>query len=370
MTDSTARLTFNPNIAALPPYNSGLALEVARQISGRHEIARLASNENPFGCSPKVTAALASDGFQPWRYADPACATLKEALSKKLGVDPSTLVVGNGSEELIAAVCRAFLPPGSSAVTVAPSFGLHEIEPLATGARVTKVPMTRELSFDIDGLVVALRRSPQLLLISSPSNPVGTALDQSALKRLISARQPSTLFLIDEAYFEFGKSDLPDSLAMLQGAAVPFVVLRTFSKAYGLAGLRVGYGICSDTEIARVVSAAKPPFNVNGAAQMAAVAALEDEAWMSDAVGRIRIERERIASELSAKGFRFAPSLGNFFFIDVKRPSADVADALLRQGVLVKPWKEDGYKSYIRASIGTRDENDRLVSSLVSTVLA
>lgn len=370
MTHSSARLIFNANIAALPPYNAGLALELARQISGHIEIARLASNENPYGCSPAVSAALASDGFQPWRYADPACTALKDALSKKLGADPRTLVVGNGSEELIAAVSRAFLSPGSSAITVAPSFGLHEIEPLATGARVTKIPMTAALNFDIDGLVVALRRSPQLLLISSPSNPVGTALDQKALTRLILARQPSTLLLIDEAYFEFGGADLPDSIAMLREASVPFVVLRTFSKAYGLAGLRVGYGICSDAEIARVVGAAKPPFNVNGAAQMAAVAALEDEAWMLDAVSQIRLERERIASELSAKGFRFAPSLGNFFFIDVRRPSAEVAEALLRQGVLVKPWKEEGYKSYIRASIGTSHENDRLVSALENVVLA
>lgn len=357
-------LEFNPNVAALPPYNAGMAIAVARQIAGRDDIARLASNENPDGCSPKVMQALASTAFEPWRYADPACTALRAALAARLSVPAEQIVCGNGSEELIAAISRGLLVPGSSALTVVPSFGLHEIEPLAAGAHVVKLPMTAQLGFDLDALEREIAAGPRVVFLSSPWNPVGPALDRAALQRLLAAVRPGTLFVLDEAYFEFADPEGPNGIELLRASGVPHIVLRTFSKAYGLAGLRVGYAVCSDTEIARVVTAAKTPFNVNAAAQLGAVAALEDEAWMHASVARIRLERARVVDALTGLGLRVADSQTNFVFFDTQADSATWATALLHEGIIVKAWRETGFEQFMRATIGHPAENDRLIAAL------
>lgn len=365
LTDASLNgLSFNPHVAALPPYNAGMNVKRARALSGRQDIARLASNENPDGCSPAVMAALTSSEFEPWRYADPACTDLRAALANRLGVSADAIVIGNGSEEMIAAVSRALLVDGSRAVTVAPSFGLHEIEPLAAGASVVKVAMSAGLDFDLDALEQAIAARPQVVFLSSPWNPVGPALGRDALLRLARAVRPGTLFVLDEAYFEFADPDGPDGVAILREAGIAHVVLRTFSKAYGLAGLRVGYAVCSDAELARVITAAKTPFNVNAAAQIAALAALGDEAWMRASVARIRAERQRMAAAISGCGLRCAASQTNFLFVDCGTDSGQLAAALLQDGIVIKPWRERGYEHYLRATVGTPAENDRLIASL------
>jgi histidinol-phosphate aminotransferase len=358
-----AGLAFNPHVAALPTYNAGLPVAVAREVSGHSFIARLASNENPFGCSPKVTAALASSAFEPWRYADPAARDLREALAKSLGIDANEIVCGNGSEEMIAAISRAFLVPGGLAVTVVPSFGLHEIEPLANGAKVIKVPMTKDLTFDIPAIEGALAQKPQVFFISTPSNPVGVTLDLASLERLAAANGKATLFVLDEAYREFTEPGFPDGLEVLRRLDVPHVILRTFSKAYGLAGLRVGYAACSSAEIARVINAAKTPFNVNAAAQIAAIAALADDAWMRDAVARINAERDRVRKVLAGLDVWMAPSQTNFLFLDCKGDSSECAKFLLKEGVIVKGWREADYERFLRVTIGTTEENEKFIAA-------
>ncbi|RUM96066.1 histidinol-phosphate transaminase [Pseudaminobacter arsenicus] len=363
-------LPFNPHVASLPAYNAGMNIAAARAASGRHDIARLASNENPDGCSPAVMAALASSAFEPWRYADPACSALRAALGERLRIEPSRIVVGNGSEEMIAAISRALLVPGTSVATVVPSFGLHEIEPLAAGASVVKVPMSASLGFDLDALEQAIAAGPRVVFLSSPWNPVGPGLDSQALERLVSAVRPGTLFVLDEAYFEFADPDAPDGIEVLRESGIAHVVLRTFSKAYGLAGLRVGYAVCSDHEVARVIAAAKTPFNVNAAAQLAAIAALEDEAWMKASVARIRAERLRVAAALEKLGLRLAPSQTNFLFFDCGGDSSALAASLLQEGIIVKAWREKGYECFLRATIGSPAENDRLIQALAQLVPA
>jgi histidinol-phosphate aminotransferase len=355
---------FNPNVAGLPKYNSGVTVAVARAASGRELIARLGSNENPHGCSPAVTRALAEGGVEIGRYSDPGCEALRAALAAELGVDAACIVVGNGSEEMIAAASRAFLTDGATALTVAPAFGLHEIEPLAVGAKVVKVPMTAAFGFDVAGLEAALAQEPNLVLLPSPWNPVGAALDAAELARVIAATSPATMFLLDEAYREFTSAAIPDGLAALRSAGVPHIVLRTFSKAYGLAGLRVGYAVCSSARVARMLSVAKTPFNVNSMAQVAAIAALGDAAWMRDATARIRAERERVRAALTRQGLVVAPSEGNFLFVDVRRNSSEVAAELLARGVIVKPWNEPKYANFLRASIGSEAENDLFLEAL------
>lgn len=366
MSASPHGLTFNPHVAALPPYNAGINVAIARAISGREDIARLASNENPEGCSPKVMQALASSAFEPWRYADPACTALRAALAARLGVEAAQIVVGNGSEEMIAAVSRALLVQGSEVLTVVPSFGLHEIEPLAIGAHVTKLPMTTDCGFDLDKLERAMANAPRIVFLSSPWNPVGPALSAAHLQRVIAAVQPGSLLVLDEAYFEYADPGSVDGLETLKASSLHYVVLRTFSKAYGLAGLRVGYAVCSDPEIARVMGSAKTPFNVNAAAQLAAIAALEDEAWMRASVARLRAERARVANALKAMGLRVADSQTNFLFFECRSDSAEQAAALLRQGIIVKAWREAGYERFMRVTIGSPTDNDRLLMALAA----
>jgi histidinol-phosphate aminotransferase len=355
---------FNPNVEALPKYNAGLSLAAARAASGLEQIARLASNENPYGCSPAVRSVLARGSVEFWRYSDPSCELLRAALATRLGVEPAVIVIGNGSEEMIAAASRAFLTTGASALTVTPCFGLHEIEPLAVGAHVTKVPMTADCEFDVSGLEAALALAPNLLFLPSPWNPVGAALDHESLARIIAAVPSSTMFVLDEAYREFASDAIPDGLELLRTTGRPYVVLRTFSKAFGLAGLRVGYAVCSSPKVAKMLAAAKTPFNVNAVAQAAAVAALADEAWMLDTVATICAERDRVAKVLGALGVRVARSEGNFLFFDSGRNSAQVAADLLKAGVVVKPWLEANYETYIRVSIGTAAENDQFLKAL------
>lgn len=365
---ATAALKVNPHVAALPPYNAGMSLAKARALSGHQDLARLASNENPDGCSPAVLAALADGGSEPWRYADPACTALRAALALRLRVEADVIVAGNGSEEMIAAIARGVLVEGAQVVTVVPSFGLHEIEPLAAGATVLKVPMTAAAGFDLAALEAAIAAGPRVVFLSSPWNPVGPALEDAALARLIAAVRPGTLFVLDEAYFEYADDSLPDGIEALRDSDIAWVVLRTFSKAYGLAGLRVGYAVCSDAEIARVIGAAKTPFNVNGAAQLAAVAALADAAWMQASVAGIRAERARVAAALADIGLYAAPSQTNFLFFDTRRDSTAVAATLLQEGVIIKPWREAGYETWLRATIGKPADNDRLIAALRKVV--
>ncbi len=333
-------LSFNSHIAALPKYNAGLTLAAARAVSRYESIARLASNENPYGCSPEVTRALSTSALEISRYSDPKCELLRSALAAHLGVPATELVIGNGSEEMIAATARSFLTTGALALTVAPSFGLHEIEPLAVGARIVKVSMTEDFGFDVPGLVKALAARPSLVFLPSPWNPVGAVLDAEQLGEIVRGLSPSTLLVLDEAYREFVPPEIPDGVAFLRAAGVPHVVLRTFSKAYGLAGLRVGYAVCSDSRIAKMLAAAKTPFNVNSAAQIAAVAALQDEVWMRNSVRKIVVERERVLEELIGRQIAVATSFANFVFFDSGLSSADVAKSLVRDGIVVKPWLE------------------------------
>jgi histidinol-phosphate aminotransferase len=354
---------FNPFVAALPTYNAGMTLSAARKLTGRDDFARLASNENCNGCSPRVLAALAQ-GFEPWRYADPSCAELREGIAARFAIEKDCVVAGNGSEEMIAALSRAVLSPGDTVVTVVPSFGLHEIEPKANGARVIKIPMTASFAFDIEALCGAMLEVPKLVFLSSPWNPVGTMLTSDEIAKIADALPAQAILVMDEAYIEFCGPDAPDAMAILRAKQRHFVILRTFSKAYGLAGLRVGFAIASDREIARVMTSAKTPFNVNAAAQIAAIAALHDKSWLNESIRTILLSRDTLFNALTAKGFRVAPSQANFLFIDAGRDSELVAFDLLKKGIVVKPWKEEGYRNYIRVSVGLPHENAAFLAAL------
>jgi histidinol-phosphate aminotransferase len=359
-------------VVSLPAYNAGLSSQAVRERYGATRIARLASNENPFGASPAVAKALADLAAQIHVYPDANCTALREAIAKRVGVAASEVVVGNGSENLLEILCQAFLAPGDRVLTLAPSFGLHEIYPRMMGARVETVPLTPALTFDVDAWCAAVARRPKMVMLSNPSNPVGCVLDAEGFERLLAATPAGTMLVIDEAYHEYAlhAPGFPDALAMLRAQQRPWIVLRTFSKAWGLAGLRVGYGIASDARWTQLLGRVRTPFNVNQAAQIAALAAWGDPTFMQHAVARTVARRGVMESGLRSLGLRFAPSAANFLFVDLGRPNGPVNEALLAHGIIVKPWKEPGFETFLRVSAGAPEDNQRFLDVLGDVVAA
>lgn len=355
-------------ILALPKYQAGLPEEAVRQRYKVDRIARLASNENPFGTSPLALQAAGGAIAQLWKYSDPDSAGLKEALHNATGIPAEKIVVGNGSEDLIALLCRACLEEGNRVITVHPSFLLHEIYPMEQGAEVTAVPVLKDFSFDIESIIEELRKGCRMLIFSNPSNPVGTLLDQRGLERICREVSPETILVIDEAYYEYVK-DLevfPDSLSIMGKLPNPHVVLRSFSKAYGLAGIRVGYGLFSQASFADQINKLRNPFNVNMVAQVAAEAALGDWEHIEKTVRYNESERARLTAQFHHSGLTVARSHANFLFVDCGRNSLDTAEKLLEQGIIVKPWTARGYENFLRITIGKSEDNDRLVSLLTA----
>lgn len=360
-----------PEVAPLPAYNAGLSSEAVRARYGVDEIARLASNENPYGASPAVARALVDLAARAGTYPDAHCTALRAAIAERTGAQPAELVIGNGSEDILQMLCQAFLGPGDRVLTQRPAFGLHEIYPRMMGAQVELLALTPELGFDIEAWCAALARGPKLVMLANPSNPVGCMFDTQDFERLLAAVPAGTLLVVDEAYYEYARlaPGYPDVLARLRGEAVdfPWIVLRTFSKAWGLAGLRVGYGIASDAALVQLLDRVRTPFNVNLAAQAAALAAWGDEACMTAAVERTVRLRDALAAQLRARRWpllRIAPSAANFLFIDLGRPNGPVNEALLARGIIVKPWKEPGFERFIRVSIGAPHELERFVAAM------
>ncbi|MDR3098808.1 MAG: histidinol-phosphate transaminase [Paraburkholderia sp.] len=355
-------------VRALPAYNAGLSADSVRAQYGLARVAKLASNENPLGAGARVEAALAhalAGGVSV--YPDPACGALRTALAERLALAPERLCFGNGSEDLLAVASHTFLAPGDEVVTVVPSFGLHIIYPQSAGANVIAVPM-RALEFDVDALCAALSPRTRMLIISNPSNPVGCAMSTAQIERLLSCVSPATLVLWDEAYYEYARHapDYADCLPLLARSRSPWLMLRTFSKAYGLAGVRIGYGAASDARLVGLMERIRTPFGINHLAQCAALAALADSAHMEASVAHVERERERMREALVELGYAPARSYANFLFFDAHEDAAALSQRLLAHGVIVKPWRETGYASCLRVSIGSADDNDLFVAALAA----
>ena len=352
-------------IARLPDYNAGLALERFRAIYGLDARGKLDSNENPLGPSPEAIAEIRKGAATVGRYPDAANTALRAAIATATGVSAEQVIIGNGSEDLIGAIFRTVLRPGDRVVTLCPSFGLHEFGALACGATVEKVRFGADWRFPLAALRVALARPTRALIFSSPSNPAGPAIAADELRDLLGAAPGDTLVILDEAYLEYVAPELRfDALPVLAEAGRPWIALRTFSKAYGLAGLRVGYGISSGAGLVRALMKSRNPFGVNALAGAAALAALADVAHLAKVTSLARAERARVAGVLAAKGYRVAPSQGNFLFFDTGGAAGDLAEALRRKAVLIKAWQEEPFRNWARVTMGTAAENDGFLAAL------
>jgi histidinol-phosphate aminotransferase len=356
-----------PSLGNIQPYNAGLNMLEVQSRYKVSEIAKLASNENPAGPAPQVLGALKFCASDLFLYPDGSARQLRKVLADYLQAPAENLIFGNGSEELISIICRSVVETGDRIITLYPSFPLHEDYAQLMGANIERVAIAGDLMTDVCALVEAVSKPAKMLIFANPMNPVGCWLNPAQLQRVIAAKHPDTLLVLDEAYCEYARSgDYVSGDRVLQPSDGNWILLRTFSKAWGLAGLRLGFGLCSSAELREALDLSRTPFNINVVAQLAAATALQNEDYMLQNVAKTVQYREDVVMELKSRGYKVAPSLGNFVFIDVKTSAIDFADRLLKRGTIVKPWKQPGFETFIRVSIGAPHENAKFLSDLAA----
>jgi histidinol-phosphate aminotransferase len=349
-----------PYIAALKPYEPGKPIETLERELGVRDSIKLASNENPLGPSPKAIAAMQRALAGVHRYPDGASFKLRAKLAERFAVDPAQLVFGCGADELLELVAKAFMQPGDEVVFAWPSFAMYPILTQGMGATSVRVPLDAGLVHDLPAMRAAITARTRVVMVCNPNNPTGTSVGADAFDAFVASLPPDVVLVVDEAYREFAvRPDFPDALAWLDrrpGTAV----LRTFSKLYGLAGARVGYAL-ADRELAGYLERARHPFNVNLLAEEAACAALDDREHVERTLAVTHEGARFLTKELGTLGFEVWPTDANFLLV---KGGPGIYERLLREGVIVRPMAGFGLPEHVRVTIGTKEENERLVAAL------
>ncbi len=349
-------------VASLQRYLPGKPIEQVKRELGLKEVIKLASNENPLGPSPLAVQALREAISQVHLYPEDGGPQLREAVAQRLGVSPEEVILGNGSVEIIQAIEMAFLNPGEKAVISHPSFALYRITTQAAGGKEVLIPL-KNWRHDLEAMAKVVDEHTKLLFIDNPINPVGTMVTQEELQPLIERMPENTIVILDEAYYEFqDKANYPNSLQWVR-QGVNVVILRTFSKIYGLAGLRLGYGIAKK-EIVELLNQVRLPFNVNLLALKAAMACLNDEEHIQRTRKLNQEGKKYLYEELDRLGVEYLPSETNFIMIELGQDAQSTYQEFLRQGVIVRPLHAYGLPTKIRLTVGKREENEAFIRSL------
>lgn len=357
------------SIRNLVPYRPGKPIEEVQRELGLESVTKLASNENPLGPSRKALAALKTAVKTVNIYPDGGSHCLRNRLAQKFAVAPMEIVLGNGANELIELAIRTFVTQEDEGIFCQHAFPMFKISCMAHGVPFREIPCG--LRFDLDLLQSSISERTRLIYLPNPNNPTGTHVSTDELKGFLAALPARVMLLIDEAYFEFADAaDYPDSLQIWKKEQnrQRMIVLRTFSKAYGLAGLRIGYGFAS-AENVDLIDRVRMPFNISSLAQQAALAAIDDQEHVSRTRSLCLRERKRFMREFSKLGLEPVPSQGNFLLINTRKAAPDrtaiaVYEELLKRGVIVRPMAAWGLESCLRVSVGTRKDNDLLLKAL------
>jgi histidinol-phosphate aminotransferase len=358
----TPRFTLPPHLEGLDRYEPGKPIAEVQRELGIERVIKLASNENPLGAPPGAVAAAREALAEAHRYPDGAVTELRAALGAHLRVPASQVVVGNGSVEIIELLARTCLGPGDNAVISEQAFARFRqvVDARNRGARL--VPM-RDWTHDLEAMARAVDSRTRLVFVANPNNPTGTWNRQAEVDSLLSSLPPGVLLVLDEAYFEYADDpDYPDGIELVRRGA-PVVVTRTFSKVYGLGGLRVGYGVAAP-EVVEALLVVREPFCTSSVAQAAATAALADadHVWRSRELNNT--EKARVADTLVARGYTVLPSLGNFLTFDTGEDGRELFHRLLARGVIVRPLDPYGMPRWLRVSIGIPEENAAFLEAL------
>jgi histidinol-phosphate aminotransferase len=351
-------------VSAIQPYVPGKPVEELERELGIRDSVKLASNENPLGPSPLVLKEIINDltntksSLSLNRYPDGNGYYLKQALSRGLSVSEDEIILGNGSNELIDIAARTFLQPGDEAVMAFPSFVVYPMATQAQGAKAIQIPL-KQYTHDLDAMADAITSSTKIVFIANPNNPTGTMNTKAEFERFMKKIPEGILVVCDEAYCEYvTKPDYPDSMKYLaQGKDI--LILRTFSKMYGLAGLRIGYGI-GGKDIIGEMNKLRPPFNTSSIAQKAAVWALQDENHLRRTREINEQGKTYLYKELDSIGMKYVPTEANFIFMPLEQDAHTLYTILLKQGVIVRPMGQHE----IRVTIGLPEENKRFIDAL------
>ncbi|MDH5633000.1 MAG: histidinol-phosphate transaminase [Gammaproteobacteria bacterium] len=356
-----------PGICDLQAYQPGKPVDELERELGITNIIKLASNENPLGPGPKAVSAMQAALPESSRYPDGNGFRLKQVLARRYNVDQNRITLGNGSNDVLELLARVFAGPGLDVVFSRHAFAVYPIAAMAVGANPVVVP-ARHWGYDLDALLASITDTTRLVFIANPNNPTGTWLNETELSAFLDAVPDHVVVVLDEAYAEYvDEPGYPDSIAWL--ADYPnLVVTRTFSKAYGLAALRVGYAL-SSVEVADLLNRVRQPFNVNALALAAAEAALADNAYLEQSVAINKAGMQQLVEGFRKLGLDYIESVGNFVCVDVAREAAPVFKALLQQGVIVRPVANYEMPNHLRVTVGTQEENQRFLAAL-ETVLS
>lgn len=349
----------------MKPYSPGKPIwEVQREL-GLHKVVKLASNENPLGASPKAVEAIMNVLPELHRYPDAQASGLREAIASQLQLRPEQLVVTNGADELITLISESFLEQGDEVMAPSPTFSEYEFGANLMGASVISVPLKDDFSYDVDALLAALTERTKIVWICSPNNPTGTYMPKGELQRLLNQLPKRVLVVYDAAYSHYASaSDYTDGLEFVRDG-YPILVLQTFSKIFGLAGIRVGFGAASESLIRHILQV-KEPFNVNALAQAAAAAALTDVEHITASQRLNEQGRRQLYEAFDRLGLSYIQSSSNFVLVKLGADAADRYDRLLRLGVIVRYGGAWGLPEHVRISVGTKEENDFLIECLAS----
>lgn len=360
-----------PGVRTLAPYVPGKPIAELEREYGVSDIIKLASNENPLGPSPRAVEAMRAALPEVALYPDGGGYALKSALSVRLNVPPAWITLGNGSSDILDFAVRAFVTPDNEVLFSQHSFAVYPILTQAAGARAVVTP-ARDWGNDLAAMRAAITPRTRLIFIANPNNPTGTWLPGAELDGFIRDLPAHVLIVVDEAYFEYahhtpmGADSYPDTSAWVQRYP-NLIVARTFSKVYGLAGVRVGYGV-SQPAVADLLNRVRPPFNVNSLALAAAEAALTDRAHLDATLAMNHAGMHQLIDGCENLKLEFIPSIGNFLSIDVGRPAAPVYEALLRQGVIVRPVANYGMPQHLRVTVGQPKQNARFLAALAAAL--
>lgn len=360
-------------IRSLHTYEPGKPIEDLKRELGLDSIIKLASNENPLGTAPAALAALANFRGDLYRYPDGSGFDLKTKIAARHEIDPSRVTLGNGSNDILELTARVFLGPDKNAVVSQYSFAVYPIVARAVNAQVREVPALGKSAdmprgHDLSAMLAQVDENTGVIFIASPNNPTGTWLPAHEIESFLARVPAQTIVLLDQAYIEYQTlASQPDVRGWLDRFP-NLIVTRTFSKIFGMAALRFGYGL-SSVEVADYLNRIRQPFNVNMLAMHCASAAMDDEAFITRSIDSNTAQRSSLERELSARGMHCLPSQANFITFDCGRESRPVYEALLRQGVIVRPLASYDMPEHLRVTVGMADENKRFLAAL-DTVLA
>lgn len=351
-------LPFKPHIAALPAYRP------PSPPPGVERIVDLSSNESPLGPSPRAVAAIQQAIGTINRYPDASGAALKAALAARWGLSPANVALSNGADEWVLLLCVALLEPGDEAVMAQGSFVSYAWRTGEVGAKAIRVPL-KDYALDLEAMAQAVTERTRLVFVCNPNNPTGTMVSAAAFEAFLEQVPEHVPVVVDEAYYEYavGDPDYPRSVEYLRAGQPNLIVLRSFSKVYGLAGLRIGYMLAHEV-VVDYMERARPPFNVNRLAQAAALAALEDEEHVRRSIAANEAAKGFFYRELAALGLPYIPTYANFIACDVGRPGAEVSKSLLERGFITTALDGWGVPHHVRFSFGTPEENRAFVAAL------